>query len=318
MNLSEMSQKLGEKFRRFKEWLREGYKKLEKYYAATGFQFSFQTFILVIVLFAVLVALLLFFLRFKLLVSLISFFAILSLVLSVPITIRNTRISQIESDLPDVLKHMAMVLKAGGTTEAAVEEVSNAGYGPLSVDLKSCLKQLREGRSFEDVLKEVAENSGSTLFQRCITIIVDAKKAGAGLADIMLSLSDDMKDLTRVKRERYSRTTMHVIFLILASFLLSPFIFGFVTSIVCYIGSGITAVAPTEVVDLSGLSLLLTAFLALQATVSIITIGIIRVGKGFKYALYIPLIVLLAVMVFEAGKFISTLVVGVSAVACIY
>lgn len=224
--------------------------KLERYYAATGFRFSFYAFIALMFAFAtvgaigslVIVQLLPTAMRQSgPILAMAAFVAILSLIVGIPITIRNNRIASIEKNLPDALKHMALVLKSGGTTEGALEEAANADYGPLSDDLKLGLKRLKEGKSFDEILKDIAMNSGSILFARTSSLIIDARKAGAGLADVMNAISDEARDLIRITRERKSRTMMHVLFLVVSGLLLSPFIFGFTMSIVSFMSSGISA-----------------------------------------------------------------------------
>jgi len=304
------------------EKLRRRYKHLEDYYKGTGIKLSYPGFIGIILIIAVAVAYVLFqVLMLSVLIAVIAFFALCTLIIGVPMTMRDNRIASIESDLPDVLKHMAAVLRAGGTTENALEEASKSDYGPLSEDLGSALKQLREGRNFDEVLADTARLSGSTLFVRVAAIVIDAKKAGAGLADVMNSIAEDARDLLRIKRERVSRTTMHVLFLYAASLLLGPFIFGFALSIVGYIGlstagalaqgapeqaASVANVAP----NLAALNNTLIAFIGAQVILTILVIGAIREGKVLKYILRLPFLVLFALLAFEGGKWFSTLIIG--------
>ena len=60
----------------------------------------------------------------------------------------------------------------------------------------------------------------------------------------MTAIADDTREAMRIKRERVSRTTMHVTFLLMAGLFLSPFIFGFTLSIVSFINSNITQALP--------------------------------------------------------------------------
>jgi len=226
----------------------EQYEKYKRYYQATGLKISFPLFIaLMIVMAFVAAAASLGFIQFLpanlqqngALLAGALFFAVVSMIFGVPMTLRNNRIDGIESNLPDALKHMALVLKAGGTTESALEEVANADYSALSEELKVSLKQLREGKPFDDVLRDTASITGSKLFMRTVAIIVDARKAGAGLADVMNAIAEDAREILRISRERRSRTVMHVAFLLISGVLLSPFIFGFTMSIVEFMSGGI-------------------------------------------------------------------------------
>ncbi len=277
-------------------------------------------------------------------VSLVVFIAITSLVISIPFTLRNKRIDHIENSLPDSLKHMSLVLKSGGTTETALEEVSGADYGPISDDLKIALKEMKEGRTFDEAFMQAAQRSGSELYVRIASIIVDARKAGAGLSDVMNAIAEDARDVQRIKRERQSRTTMQVTFLLVSSLLLAPFIFGFAISIVDFMSkglvtSGAAAAKAITVPELASQDAGLAAFLALslnslaekqpifawraialdqililftiiQSIVSTTAISLIRNGKPFKYAMYMPLAVMMVIFVYIIGKTFSNFIVG--------
>lgn len=304
------------------ERLAQRYRTIENYHRSTGISLSFPAFMGLILIVASAVAfILLRVLSLGPLIAGISFVAIATLVLGIPVSMRNNRIAAVETNLPDVLKHMAAVLRAGGTTESALEEVAKSDYGPLSEDLNLALRQLREGRTFDEVLTDTAAASGSTLFVRIATIVIDAKRAGAGLADIMSSIAEDARDLLRIKRERVTRTTMHVLFLYAASVLLGPFIFGFTLSIVSYIGLG-TAGALGDIsaeqagalkstsLNMETLNGLVTMFIGVQVILTQFVIGVIREGKMLKYIIRMPFMVLFALLAFEAGKYFSKMIIG--------
>ncbi|PIN95965.1 hypothetical protein COU39_03295 [Candidatus Micrarchaeota archaeon CG10_big_fil_rev_8_21_14_0_10_60_32] len=304
---------------RFFDALKSRYLLLRRYYAASGFKCSFELFAFFFVVTAVLVAATLQALRVSPVVSAVAFLAVMSLVVTVPVSIRNTRISKVEENIPDALKHMSLVLKAGGTVEGALQEAADGGYGPLGDDLKAALKKLKDGKTFDDVLIEAAEAGGSVLFKRTAAIIVDAKRAGAGLAGVMAEIAEDSRDVLRIKRERYSRTTMHVLFLAVSAVLLSPFIFGFTITIVNYINMGIGGAMPgasKQSVSLCDLNFLLTLFLGVESVIAAFAIGVIREGKMARYILYAPVMILVALLVFELGKWFSLTIVGGSGVVC--
>lgn len=173
-------------------------------------------------------------------VSVLGFLGTLSLVVGLPLNMRTKRIDELEDSIPDALKYMSTSLRAGSTIENSLKEVSTAEYGYFSEEMGVVLRQLREGRSFEDALRDTAAKSGSTLFQRVSSIIIDARKAGAGLAQVLDAISEDARDILRIKRERVSRTVMQVVFINAASVVIAPVIFGMVIILVGYISTGIT------------------------------------------------------------------------------
>ncbi len=286
------------------------YAELERYYAAAGFKISFPLFVALVFFAATLVSTL-FLLLFKSVVtSVVAFIAFLTLSIVIPISIRTSRIEQVEANLPDALKHMSSILRAGGTTEDALEEVANSDYGPLSVDLKMALIHLKEGKPFDDVLLDVAEETGSELFRRTATIIIDAKKAGAGLADVMDSIAEDTRDLIRINRERVSRTTMPVLFLYISSLALAPFIFGFTLTIVLFIGCGLQQALGGTPLAIDALKTLLITFIAIQTTIAALAIGIIREGKALKYLLRAPFMILISLLAYHGGLWIGSMLIG--------
>ncbi|MBI5226154.1 type II secretion system F family protein [Candidatus Micrarchaeota archaeon] len=310
---------LPESLAKIQERLLQEYDKLKKYYAATGFEMSFEKFAGILIAAAVLIFITLLSLHLSLAIALVAFLTAISMIIAIPLSVRNNRVAAMETNLPDALKHMALVLKAGGTTETAIEEISNADYGPISVELRKSLIQMREGKSFDAVLNEAAQNSGSLLFARTVNIVLDAKKAGAGLADVMFSIAEDARDVLHIKRERISRTTMHVMFLFVSGVVLAPFIFGFSVSIVHYINAGISSALPNSDSgndSLCTLNLVLTVFIIAQTLIAALAIGLIRVGKFTKYLLYAPFLVLAALIIFEVGKFASSAIVGGPGITC--
>ncbi|MFH1750286.1 MAG: type II secretion system F family protein [Candidatus Micrarchaeota archaeon] len=286
------------------------YDKLRRYYNTTGLKLSFPIFVAAIFFLAVTVGVMLFVFFNEILTATIGFFAILTLSVVLPVSIRSGRIENIESNLPDALKHMAAILRAGGTTEDALEEVGNSDYGPLSTDIRQGLLELKEGQPFDKVLEDIAIQTGSALFRRTVTIIVDAKRAGAGLADVMDAIADDARDMIRIQRERASRTTMPVMFLYISSLVLAPFIFGFTLTIVCFIGSGMSSALGGQTLQISNLKSLVILFIAIQSTIATLAIGIIKEGKPVKYLPRVPFMILIALIFYNLGLILGNVLIG--------
>ena len=251
-------------------------------------------------------------------VGTVVFIAVLSLFLALPISMADERVKAIEDNLPEALKHVAIVLKAGGTLESALGEAARSDYGPLSEELSQALDRMRKGKSFEEAMHDAAISSGSKLFGRIAIIIADAKRAGAGVADVMTAIADDARELTRIRRERQTRTTMHVVFLNASALLLAPFIFGFTLNIVSFVGTGISCSlgSGTAMASLVFLNTLLAVFLAVLAAIVAVATGVVREGNGWAYASRAPLMVLIALAVFEFGKAAGFVLLGGSVSGC--
>ena len=104
---------------------------------------------------------------------LLILFVVADLSISYPYLLTSARIAKIEEALPDALKQMSDTLRAGGTYEFALREISNSNYGPLSEEMELALRGLEEGQNFEQVLKKFSDKTESTLVRRTMTIITE-------------------------------------------------------------------------------------------------------------------------------------------------
>jgi archaellum biogenesis protein FlaJ (TadC family) len=300
-------------------WLNEHYSEIETYYNASGIQLPFRDFLIVVFISAAFIAIVSIYLSevfpvagdSPYVLGAVAFLAVLSLGAVIPLNMRDSRVKRVEDSLPNALKHISVILRAGGTIESAVDEVSKSNYGPLSDDLARSLIQLQRGRTFEEVLDRTARNSGSKLFMRCTRIIIDAKRSGAGLADSMNAIADDAREINRLKRERVSRTMMHVIFIYASTLAIAPVIFGFSLVIVSFIGNGIVCAVPgAPPLSLGLLDNILLVFLAIEALVATLAVGVIQEGRFMRNIVKAPVMILIAIAVFEVGKRIGTLIIG--------
>ena len=110
---------------------------------------------------------------------------------------------------------------------------------------------------------------------------------------------------------------MHVIFITVSGIIIAPFIFGFVLSVINYIAVNMIRALPgAKPIDMCNLATVFTAFLVIQATISVLMLGIIRYGRTMKYLLYLPLVLLTVLIIFETAKWVSTLIVGGTGIVC--
>ncbi|MBN1941520.1 MAG: type II secretion system F family protein, partial [Candidatus Diapherotrites archaeon] len=222
------------------------------------------------------------------------FLGLLDIMLGMPYLKATGRINQIEEALPDALKQIADTLKAGGTYEFALREVAMAQYGPLSKELKLVLAKLEEGENLENSLKGFSDNIESRLIKRSIAIIIDSIKAGAGLAEVLDEISDDVRELHRINVERKSQTILQVIFIAAAGVFVSPMIFGFVTTVISLFTEasvmlGVNEAEMAAMIDTKNFILLLMLiYLVIASIANSAMIALMREGKISKSIIYLP------------------------------
>ncbi len=245
-------------------------------------------------------------------------FVVADILIGYPYIKEKNRIDEIESAMPEVLKQMADILRASGTYEYALREISMAAYGALSKEIENVLRKLEEGENFENSLKSLSENVDSRLVQRSVTIIIDSIKAGAGLADVLDEIADDIRELHHIQVERKARTMMGYLFLIFAGSIVAPGIFGFISTIIEFliktvISSGTLnaaqIIAANQTKDT--MTLLMQAYIFIEAIATSIILSLMHEGKANKSFIYMPILLFLAFVSMTIATFASQKIIGV-------
>jgi len=268
---------------------------------------------------ASLVYLLIFFkiLDISIIFPLVAGFVIADLLIGYPYIKEMNRIDEIETVLPEALRQMADTLKAGGTYEYALREISTADYGPLTKEIDTVLRKLEEGENFENSLKSLSENIDSRLVQRSVTIIIDSLKAGAGLADVLDEIAEDIRELHHINVERRTRTMMGFLFIFFAGSVVAPAIFGLVSAIINFL---ISAVASSSIATIdqiakaidvkNSLLLLMQTYVFIEVIVTSIMLSLMREGKVSKSLIYAPILLFLAFASMTIATTVATIIIG--------
>ncbi len=230
----------------------------------------------------------------------VVFVVLLDLMIGYPYFLASARVDRIEADLPDVLKQFGDTLKAGGTYEYALREIAESEYGPLKKEINNVVRKLEEGENFETAFSTLSENVNSRLVKRTVTIIVDSIRAGAALADVLEDIAEDVRAMHQIHRERRARTTMQVMFMVVAGGLIAPMIFGFVSTIATtLIRASLGAVtdksrilSATEAI--STINLGIQIYLIAEIIASSVMMSLMREGKISKSIIYFPVLLLIA------------------------
>lgn len=193
------------------------------------------------------------------------------------------RSGEIESSIPDFLRQLSSMLRVGLSLENALVDMSNHGSGPLYDELRRVVVEIRMGKSLDESFNNMAMRLNSKDLERSFKIILNAHKSGGSLSDIILDVSDDLRAMLVLKRERKASVMMSVMFLIIASSFAAPFALGMVgvySSFMIELGKGgaICEVAPLAAEIYLILHSILAGFL-----MALIMYGDIR--KGLRYSI---------------------------------
>ena len=115
---------------------------------------------------------------------------------------QERRASEIEKVAPDFLRQLSTMLKVGLSFENAMEDMSKYGQGPLYDEVKRTIIEIRMGRNFDDAWIAMSKRLKSRDLERIFLIILDGRKSGSSMANVINNVSDDLRDLLALKREK--------------------------------------------------------------------------------------------------------------------
>jgi flagellar protein FlaJ len=193
------------------------------------------------------------------------------------------RIDAIEQGTPDFLRQIASLLRAGVGLETALEDVSRHGDGPLTDELKRAVIEIKIGSTFDDAILAMGERLKSRNLDRTFRMILEGRKAGGSLSDVVETVAEDLRAVLALQRERKANVMMSVMFLIIAAIIAAPFALGMIMTYNSFIASvgKPNPLAGVAVIAAGG-------YILIHSVIASLLIGIVMYGsarKGIKYAL---------------------------------
>jgi len=215
--------------------------------------------------------------------------AIIGLILPVVVTgvwiffMMERRVDAIEEGTPDFLRQIASLLRAGVGLETALEDVSKHGEGPLTDELKRAVIEIKIGSTFDDAILAMGERLKSKNLDRTFRMILEGRKTGGSLSDVVETVAEDLRAVLALQRERKANVMMSVMFLIIAAIIAAPFALGMIMTYNSFIAS---VGKPNPLADVA-----VTAaggYIIIHSIIASLLIGIVLYGsakKGVKFAL---------------------------------
>ncbi len=228
------------------------------------------------------------------LVGIVGYIMVIGVMFVLPSSKAGKRKSSIEEALPDVLHHMSVAIRTGLVLESVIKEISEAEYGALSDEFARIVMEMRRGRSLRDALMGFTVRVDSKDVGRAIRLLLEGVEFGGPISEVLDEVSDDMKAVREIQRERKTMTSQQISFLIMASLMAGPFVMGVVASLPTImkdmagdIGGG-ELFPPSLLQDLDGVIVALSFYVIAQAVSSALMMGVVMHGslkKGFKFTI---------------------------------
>lgn len=118
---------------------------------------------------------------------------------------------EIEEYLPDFLRDVAESIRAGMPLTKALENATHGTYGGLSGEMKITSAQISWGVPFEEAMRRFAKRVKSRLVRQAVLIIIEAHKSGGEIADVLETVSTDIKTLKSIEQERKSKLKVYLV-----------------------------------------------------------------------------------------------------------
>ncbi len=199
------------------------------------------------------------------------------------VVVQERRAQEIEKSAPDFLRQLASMLQVGLSFENAMEDMSQYGEGPLYDEMRRTIIEIRMGRNFDDAWRAMSKRLKSKELERIFGIILDGRKSGSSISSVLGDVSDDLRDLLALKRERKSTVMMSVMFLLISAVIATPFAVGMVG---VYSGFMQNYGMESEIIltaPIAGEIYLIIHSVLVGFIISIIMYGDVK--KGFKFSL---------------------------------
>lgn len=193
------------------------------------------------------------------------------------------RVDAVEKGTPDFLRQISSLLRAGVGIETALEDISKHGSGPLTDELKRAVIEIKIGSTFEDSLISMGERLKSKTLDRTFRMIIEGRRVGGSLADVIETVAEDLRAVLALKRERRANVMMSIMFLLIAAIVAAPFALGMIMTYSAFIESLGKTNPLLGAASTSG-----AGYIIIHSIIAGLLMGIILYGsakKGIKFAL---------------------------------
>ena len=128
------------------------------------------------------------------------------------------KLDKMEEKFPDFLRDLAEYWKGGLSMSTAVGTLAKGEYGALTDEVKKMATQISWGVSFHQVLRMLTDRIGSRLVNRSVSLIEEADKAGGTISDVLVTASNDAREIKWLQLERKRNTSTYMMIVYVSFF----------------------------------------------------------------------------------------------------
>ena len=198
------------------------------------------------------------------------------------------RRENIEKSAPDFLRQVASMLRVGLSFENAMDDLSKYGSGPLYDEIRRAVIEIRMGKDFDETILAMSTRLNSINLDKTFKIILEGRKSGGGLSDIIDDVAEDLRVISSLKRERKASVMMAILFLAISAAIAAPFALGMIgiySSFMTSLGKG------SELIETAIIAA--GSYIIIHSVLAGLIIGLIMYGdfkKGIKFSIPLTII----------------------------
>jgi flagellar protein FlaJ len=218
------------------------------------------------------------------------FITCIACMVMLPVVQADKRRAKIEKPLPDALHHMSVAIRTGLVVESVIKEIADGNYGVLSDEFSRISIEMKKGRPLKEALLAFSKRSGSKEVGRAMRLVIEGIESGGPISEVLDEVSDDLRAVKMIQRERKTATSQQASFLAMASLMAAPFVMGVVAALPTIMtgmaGEGMFSARLMRQVQ--GVVTALSYYVFAQAFSGGLLMGVIMYGdfkKGLKYGI---------------------------------
>lgn len=168
------------------------------------------------------------------------------------------KVNSIEKNLPYVLHHILVEVRAGVPLYDTFVSIARSDYGLLTNEMRMVVNEINTGKSEAEALEKITRETPSFFFRRVMWQMINALKSGADIGNTMKEIVENLAVEQRVAIKKYGAQ-------------LNPLALMYMLFAVIFPTLGITFL------------LVLTSFTGISFNLEIVLVGIIGILVLFQF-----------------------------------
>ena len=164
----------------------------------------------------------------------LGIWAIIGLVISLPVKRKDEKIKELEMVWPDVLADLAEELRAGMGVESALDAIASSRNDRMGTMLKDTVNRMRDD-GFGLAMTDFAKKTGSPMISRIVSILNIALSSSGSFATTPENISEEYWEIYMLRKERITKTQGTANFILWGGSIICPILLGLIVAV---FGSG--------------------------------------------------------------------------------